>query len=478
MTNSPWSAEWTRVSEARSDEAAEAVARGAQPPSGEWTAPGAQGGSAGWTEGEHQTAVGPWTDQWTTDQWATDQWATDQWATDQWAAEQWSPDQWAVEQWSPDQWAAGDEFEGLDEGPAIGEDERESAWAAEPAVVTTSEWEGRGDETTGTLGVLQELLAAETTGPTLTARLTGLAALAVGPALRRGSRGPAVAALQRVLTDLGYPLAADGDFGGRTDQAVRSFQSRSRLTPDGIVGAATKAALAAALAGRAGPGPTPPPVPTPPPTPVGPSGSGQDWSRIPAEQRARYVMGLLVRNYGYPVNGAAGLVGNLWAESEIIPNRVEGSAAATPMRAKDASGVVVDFTPDQIVHRVPNRSGPKLPGIGLAQWTTANRRVGLFQHAFRGRVLGGAILFDMDAQVDYLVHELRRSYPRVDAVLRRADVSVDDACDEVLYRFETPGSVLGPDRKLLPRTDPAVQATFRKRRPLAHRALRAYGEGR
>ncbi|MGY1637396.1 phage tail tip lysozyme, partial [Geodermatophilus sp. SYSU D00742] len=229
---------------------------------------------------------------------------------------------------------------------------------------------------------------------------------------------------------------------------------------------------AAALTGRPpGPGPTPTP-PAPVPTPPVP-GPGPDWSQVPAEQRMRYVMGLLVQRYGYPVNGAAGIVGNLWAESGIIPSRLEGSRPETPMRAPDVHGRLVDFTPDDVVDRGPGR-GPRLPGVGLAQWTWRPRREGLFRHAFGGRVLGGAILFDMDAQVDYLVHELQRSYPGVDAVLRRPDVTVDDACDEVLYRFETPGSVLGPDRALLPRSHPQVQRVFAERRRYAHRALAAY----
>ncbi|MGY1639400.1 peptidoglycan-binding protein [Geodermatophilus sp. SYSU D00742] len=122
----------------------------------------------------------------------------------------------------------------------------------------------------GGVAVLPELLAAETATPGLTTRLAGLAALAVGPDLRRGSTGAAVAALQRVLTDLGHPLAADGDFGARTDAAVRAFQTRTGLSPDGVVGPRTKAALAAALTRRPpGPGPTPtPPAPVPGPGPI------------------------------------------------------------------------------------------------------------------------------------------------------------------------------------------------------------------
>jgi hypothetical protein len=52
-------------------------------------------------------------------------------------------------------------------------------------------------------------------------------------------------------------------------------------------------------------------------------------------------------------------------------------------------------------------------------------------------------------------------------------VSVDDACDEVVYSFETPGAVID-DGSRLPREDERVQAVFRHRGEFAVRALRAY----
>lgn len=91
----------------------------------------------------------------------------------------------------------------------------------------------------------------------------------------------------------------------------------------------------------------------------------------------------------------------------------------------------------------------------------------MFRHAFNGRVLGADILFDMDAQLDYLVCELRSAYAAVNAVVMRPSVTVDDASDEVVYRFEIPATVV---RR--PRTDPQVQQEFARRRIFSRRALR------
>jgi hypothetical protein len=199
-----------------------------------------------------------------------------------------------------------------------------------------------------------------------------------------------------------------------------------------------------------------------------------DWVGVSRDARIRHVMTLLVRTHGYPVSGAAGIVGNLQAESGVLPQRVEGSASDTPMRARNFADRVTDFTAEEIMNRNSStRTGPKLPGIGLAQWTSAGRRSGLFTHTFRGTRLGARILFDMDAQVDYLVRELRTSFPGVQAVVNNPTVTTNSACDEVVYNFEIPGAVLS-GRTKLPRTDARVIAVFNQRRPLAQNAERIF----
>jgi hypothetical protein len=63
-------------------------------------------------------------------------------------------------------------------------------------------------------------------------------AAAWGPVLSRGSGGAAVRRLQAALD-----LPVDGIFRGRTAEAVAEFQAENALTPDGVVGPRTWAAL-------------------------------------------------------------------------------------------------------------------------------------------------------------------------------------------------------------------------------------------
>lgn len=68
------------------------------------------------------------------------------------------------------------------------------------------------------------------------------------PMLRKGSKGDEVRHCQRKLSLHGADLVEDGDFGPRTDSAVRSFQTSEGLDADGIVGPLTWAALDAGTA--------------------------------------------------------------------------------------------------------------------------------------------------------------------------------------------------------------------------------------
>ena len=62
------------------------------------------------------------------------------------------------------------------------------------------------------------------------------------PTIRRGSKGEFVIVAQEILVDLGYdigPAGIDGDFGSKTEAAVRLFQKRHGLEQDGVIGPKT-----------------------------------------------------------------------------------------------------------------------------------------------------------------------------------------------------------------------------------------------
>lgn len=62
--------------------------------------------------------------------------------------------------------------------------------------------------------------------------------------LKKGDKNAQVKTLQHLLNALGYNLGSvDGDFGKKTDAAVRKFQKDNKLEDDGVVGEKTWAKL-------------------------------------------------------------------------------------------------------------------------------------------------------------------------------------------------------------------------------------------
>ena len=64
-----------------------------------------------------------------------------------------------------------------------------------------------------------------------------------GKALRQGSKGADVQAVQQRLSDVGFSLSVDGNFGPGTAKAVLAFQQANNLGGDSVVGPNTWAAL-------------------------------------------------------------------------------------------------------------------------------------------------------------------------------------------------------------------------------------------
>ena len=126
--------------------------------------------------------------------------------------------------------------------------------------------------------------------------------------------------------------------------------------------------------------------------------------------------------------GAAGLLGNLQAESGLNPQNLQNSfEKKLGMSDQDYTaavdcGAYGSFVTDGA-------------GYGLAQWTYSSRKAALLACAkARGRSVG-----DLDTQAGYLLQELQSLFPAVLRLLRATD-SVQEASDCVLLQFERPAN--------------------------------------
>ena len=133
---------------------------------------------------------------------------------------------------------------------------------------------GGPDFTTPTLSPMQTVTLVPTQVPTSTPAPTATPLI-----LKLGSTGAEVRNMQSKLRTLGYLSGpADGDFGKATETALKAFQSRNKLTADGIAGPATLNRLNSAGAVRAAL--TPKPTATPRPATPTPRVSANVFLRI------------------------------------------------------------------------------------------------------------------------------------------------------------------------------------------------------
>ena len=131
-------------------------------------------------------------------------------------------------------------------------------------------------------------------------------------------------------------------------------------------------------------------------------------------------------SHGYTKAGAAGLMGNLKAESGI-----ESVIYERAYRAK--LGYISD---QEYVNRVNNGQYTNFVhdsvGFGLAQWTYYSRKQNLLNHC-RGRI------GDLNCQLEFLVSEISSSFSGVNSKLRSSN-SVSDCALKVLFDFERPAN--------------------------------------
>ena len=124
--------------------------------------------------------------------------------------------------------------------------------------------------------------------------------------------------------------------------------------------------------------------------------------------------------------GVAGLMGNLYAESGLIPTNLQNSyekklgyTDATYTEAVD-SGAYSNFVRDSA-------------GYGLAQWTYWSRKQALLDYA----KAAGKSVGDLETQLGFLMQELAGSFKAVLNTLKSA-TTVKTASNAVLLQFERP----------------------------------------
>ena len=171
-------------------------------------------------------------------------------------------------------------------------------------------------------------------------------------------------------------------------------------------------------------------------TTLGVSAYGRSkWGRGPYDAQIWWYL----KQMGMTDEGVAGMMGNLQAESSLMPNNVE-----------DAVNTQLDITDEQYTADVDSGKidrttflrplGPESKrGYGLAQWTyidknNKGRKANFYDYMKSERKVSIA---DLGAQLDFLNGELTNSYSGVLDVLKSTN-DIKKASDAVLVNFEAP----------------------------------------
>ena len=141
---------------------------------------------------------------------------------------------------------------------------------------------------------------------------------------------------------------------------------------------------------------------------------------------------------GLNAYGAAGSLAQFDTESGLNPKNLENlcekrlKEAGKPYCTDEAYTAAVDngkISREEFLHPLPG----KQYGYGLAQWTSASRKAGLYDLAKSK----GVSIGDLEMQLEFYVKELRESYKNVYKVLQTA-TSVKMASDKLLTGYERP----------------------------------------
>ena len=151
----------------------------------------------------------------------------------------------------------------------------------------------------------------------------------------------------------------------------------------------------------------------------------KDMEQIKKELSNEETIWNFLKGKGLPDFAAAGVMGNLFAESGLSPVNLENYyEGLLGMDDRQYTNAVDDGSYDNFVH--------DSAGYGLAQWTYYSRKQGLLDAA---RAAGKSI-GDIGVQLDFLWKEMQ-SYRDTMESLEEAD-SVADACRAFMLEFERP----------------------------------------
>ena len=148
-----------------------------------------------------------------------------------------------------------------------------------------------------------------------------------------------------------------------------------------------------------------------------------------AVANAIYIWNYFIGKIGN-ANGVAGMLGNLYYESGLHPDRVQGDIPYSEYSQEYTAMIDMgEVTADNFIY-----NGPGGGGYGLAQWTFHTRKRALWNLYKTGIYWS---IGSIKLACDYLWYELQNDFPGVLSVLKSA-TSVRAASDKFLHDFENP----------------------------------------
>lgn len=140
-----------------------------------------------------------------------------------------------------------------------------------------------------------------------------------------------------------------------------------------------------------------------------------------------------LKQMGMTDAGAAGLMGNLDAESGLMPNNAENAVNKyTGMDDDQYTAAVDNGTIDKNTFLHP-KGGSSQYGYGLAQWTSPGRKEGLYNLVKQKNVS----ISDLGTQLEWLGSELSSGYSNVLNILKTSN-NLAETSNAVLTGFEKP----------------------------------------